>query len=330
MATDEHAISRTTTELTRAGGSTGGHDLRDGAGGRSLRALREKLTDLWLARELLRQLVGKELKVRYKNSALGFLWSLLTPALMTVVFTVIFQFVIRIAVDDFAAFFLSGYLVWQFFQNSVQGSIGAIVGNGSLIKKVYFPREVLPLSIVLSQVVHLVLALLAVSPYLIWARGWSIVTHLPAIIVGIALVTVFTAGVSMLLAGANVPFRDLQELIVVIFMVWFYATPLIYPIAMVANSDAAAARFFGFVLNANPMTWFVKMFRESIYGTVVGNPACAKYVAAGEACPRQFLTLPQAWPSVELVLGCTAAALLTFTLGYLAFHRFALNFAKEV
>jgi ABC-type polysaccharide/polyol phosphate export permease len=297
---------------------------------RAARALRDKLADLWRARELLRQLVGKELKVRYKNSALGFLWSLVTPALMTVVFTVIFQFVIRIAVDDFAAFFLSGYLVWQFFQNSVQGSIGAIVGNGPLIKKVYFPREVLPLSIVLAQVVHLVLALVAVSPYLIWARGWSLVNHLPAIVAGIVLLTVFTAGVSMLLAGANVPFRDLQELIVVIFMVWFYATPIIYPVAMVLDSGAAAADVFGYVLNANPMSWFVQLFRESIYGTVVSNPACAELVTAVQRCPRPFLTHPQSWPSLELLGAITLAAAVVFTVGYLAFHRFALNFAKEV
>ncbi|MBW3620555.1 MAG: ABC transporter permease [Actinobacteria bacterium] len=323
MSTDERVLQ--TTELPQRTGVEPPHSGRI-----PLRALRDKLVDLWLARELLRQLVGKELKVRYKNSALGFLWSLLTPALMTVVFTVIFQFVIRIAVDDFAAFFLSGYLVWQFFQNSVQGSVGAIVGNGSLIKKVYFPREVLPLSIVLSQVVHLLLALVAVSPYLIWARGWSILTHLPAILLGILLVTIFTAGVSMLLAGANVPFRDLQELIVVIFMVWFYATPIIYPVAMVTGSGNTAATVFGHVLNANPMTWFVKLFRESIYGTVVSNPACADVTTAVERCPRPFLTLAQSWPSPELLVGCTLAALAAFVVGYLAFHRFALNFAKEV
>ena len=320
MTADDRAMTRTTSELPRV---TTGDDGRDRVVVRPLRALRDKLTDLWLARELLRQLVAKELKVRYKNSALGFLWSLLTPVLMTVVFTVIFSTVIRIDVGgDFAAFFLSGYLVWQFFQNSAQGSIGAIVGNGSLIKKVYFPREVLPLSIVLSQVVHLCLAFLAVSPYLIWSRGWSMLTHLPAILVGIVLLTVFTAGVSMLLAGANVPFRDLQELIVVIFMVWFYATPIIYPVAMVTRARGVGADLFGYVLNANPMTWFVSLFRESIYGTVVENP--------DPGAERLFLTLPQSWPSIELLVGCTLAAFVTFTVGYLAFHRFALNFAKEV
>lgn len=292
----------------------------------AVQALRDKLLELWRARELLRQFVGKELKVRYKNSALGFFWSLLTPALMTVVFTVVFAFVIRINVPDFAAFFLSGYLVWQFFQNSVQGAIQSIVGSGSLIKKVYFPREILPLSIVLSQLVHFLLALLAVSPYLIWTRGWSILFHLPAVLVGVVVITVFTSGITMLLAGANVTFRDLQELIVVIFMVWFYATPIIYPLAMVANVDNSAAKIAASVLAYNPMTWFIRLFRESIYGVVTANPACAP----GRECAEPFLASGPVWPSPELLVVTVTAAAVTFGVGYFLFHRFAVNFAKEV
>jgi ABC-type polysaccharide/polyol phosphate export permease len=297
---------------------------------RPARALREKLLDLWRARELLRQFVAKELKVRYKNSALGFLWSLVTPVLMTVVFTVIFSTVIRIEVGGpFAAFFLSGYLVWQFFQNSVQGSITAVVGNGPLIKKVYFPREILPLSIVLSQLVHLLLALVAVSPYLIYARGWGMVIHLPAILLGIVGVTVFTCGVSMLLAGANVSFRDLQELIVVIMMVWFYATPIIYPFALVAGIESAVGRVAAVVLSFNPMTWFVRLFREPIYGEVLANPA-ADPNCLGPNCPEPLISSAPSWPSPELMLMATGVAVLTFVIGYLMFHRFSLNFAKEI
>lgn len=296
----------------------------------TVQVLRDKLVELWRARELLRQLVAKELKVRYKNSALGFLWSMLTPALMTVVFTAVFTVLFRFRVDDFAAFFLAGYLVWQFFQNASQGSITAIVGNGTLIKKVYFPRELLPLSIVLSQVIHLLLALLAISPYLIWARGWGVVTHLPAIALGVVLVTVFTSGIAMLLAGANVTFRDLQELIVVIFLVWFYATPVIYPRAVLGTLEPDSATgatirtAAGWVLDLNPMTWFVRLFRESIYGTVVARPA------RGEGSTQVLAALPQSWPSPALLAGCTASALAVFTVGYVVFHRLAVNFAKEV
>lgn len=288
-----------------------------------VRALRDKLVDLWHSRELLRQFVGKELKVRYKNSALGFFWSLLTPAAMTVVFTVVFAFVFRINVDYYAAFFLAGFLAWSFFQNSVQASIQAIVGNGPLIKKVYFPREVLPLSIVLGQLVHFVLALLVVLPYFLATRGVGVLVHLPAVAVGVVLLTVFTAGVSMLLAGANVSFRDLQELIVVIFLIWFYATPIIYPVALVNNAieSTSVATFFGHVISLNPMTWFVKLFRESLYGKVTQVP-CDENVAG---CPQL-----QSWPTPELLGVTVVLAAVTFMVGYLLFNRFALTFAKEV
>lgn len=282
--------------------------------------LRARLEELWRARELLRQLVAKELKVRYKRSVLGFLWSLATPAALTLIFTVVFHFVIRIGVEDFPAFLLSGYLVWMYFSTSAQNSIHAIVGNGPLIKKVYFPREVLPLATVLSQLVHFLLALLAVSPYFVVTRGWGVVVHLPAVLLGVLLLTVFTAGVAMVLAAANVTFRDLQELVVVAFLLWFYATPIIYPVALVEQQIAEGQRvaaIFGHVLNLNPVTWFVKLFRETIYGEVT--------VGSGG-----FVTAPAHWPSLELVGVLAATSLLVFTLGYLLFQRFALTFAKEV
>lgn len=305
---------------------------RRGPSARTGRALRDKLVALWTSRELLRQFVAKELKVRYKNSALGFLWSLLTPALMTVVFTVIFSQVIRIEVTDFAAFFVAGFLIWQFFQNSVVASISCIVDNGPLIKKVYFPREILPLSIVFSQLIHFLLALLAVSPFLVWTRGWELLLHLPAILVGVVLVTAFTAGVSMFLAGANVTFRDLQELIVVIFMVWFYTTPVLYPVAMVRGVGGTIGRVAETVLLYNPMTWFVRVIRESVYGQVTTNPlyepGCVSEVAG--ACAPQFLSSSPTWPAPDLVLVATAIAAGVFIVGYAMFHRFALTFAKEI
>ncbi len=306
-----------------------------------LRSVVDKLYELYRARGLLKQFVSKELKVRYKGSALGFLWSLLTPALMTVVFTVVFGFLFRLGIEDFAAFFLSGFLVWQFFQNSATASVNAIVGNGALIKKVYFPREVLPLSGVLSQLVHLFLAFVAVSPYLIVSRGTGWLVHLPALLLGMVLLAIFTAGVSMFLAGANVFFRDLQELIVVIFQVWFYATPVIYPFAFVAKEGSATAMVFEKIILANPMTWFVKLFHDGMYGTIVAAPDPADLLALDTlgitAAQAQraldtggLLTLPASWPGLDVIGACTFAAVVSFTLGYLAFQRFAVNFAKEI
>ncbi len=291
--------------------------LSDGSvQGRRFRSGTAKLIELWRARELLGQLVRKELKVRYKNSTLGFFWSMLTPALMTVVFSVIFTQVVIIDVEDFAAFFIAGYLLWQFFQNSCQGAIHSIVGNGDLVKKVYFPREVLPLSHVLSQLIHLLLALAVISPYLIYQRGVGVLLHLPATLLAVGLLTVFTAGVAMWFAATNVVFRDLQELFVVIFLVWFYATPVLYPLALVRD-QLGAGSWLVTALQVNPMTWFVEVFRTPLYGAVVAVPGG---VESG---------MPT-WPPL-VSLGIVAVwAVAVFVIGYALFLRGSRTFAKEI
>jgi ABC-type polysaccharide/polyol phosphate export permease len=281
---------------------------------RVLRSSTGKLVELVRARELLLQLARKELKVRYKNSTLGFLWSMITPALMTVVFTVVFTRIVRIPVADFPAFFISGYLLWQFFQNSCQGAIHSIVGNGDLVKKVYFPREVLPLSHVLAQLVHLLLALLVISPFLVYYRGFGVLAYLPGTLLAVALLTVFAAGAAMWFAAVNVVFRDLQELFIVIFQVWFYATPVIYPLALV--SQAASPRIEA-VLQANPMTWFVETFRSGLFGVV--SAADGRLVASAPT-----------WPSLASIGLASAWAVLAFVFGYVVFLRRARTFAKEV
>jgi ABC-type polysaccharide/polyol phosphate export permease len=270
----------------------------------------ERLGDLWASRELLDNLVRKELKVRFKGSALGFLWSLITPLLMTVVFTIVFAFFLRIPIGEgnFATFFLAGYLMWQFFANSVNASVGTIVGNGPLIRKVYFPREVLPLSLVISQGVHLLLALLVTYPIFVFYRGFHPGT-LPALLISLVLLAAFTAGMSMIFAAANVGFRDLQELTQVLFLAWFYATPIIYPPYFVER----APQFIP-VIQANPLSWFADLFHTSLYGI-----------------PREVgVNPPPQWPSLEAFLICTAWAVGALAVGYWLFHRWAVNFAKEV
>ncbi|MFU8840466.1 MAG: ABC transporter permease [Nitriliruptoraceae bacterium] len=287
---------------------------------RATLAASAKVLELWRARELLVQLVRKELKVRYRNSALGFLWSMLTPVLMTVVFSVVFTQIVRIEVADFPAFFIAGYLVWQFLQNSCQGAIHSIVGNSDLIKKVYFPREVLPLSHVLAQLIHLLLALLVLSPYLVFTRGWGVLLHLPTTLLAIALLTVFTSGVAMWFAGVNVTFRDLQELFVVIFQVWFYATPVIYPMALVTAQMGGSYPWVATLIQFNPATWFIELARLGLYGSVSVAAASGGLLVAG----------PPGWPTATLVAGALAWAVAALAYGSWTFRRRARTFAKEV
>jgi ABC-type polysaccharide/polyol phosphate export permease len=307
-------------------GVTGGQRVVDEVPSRprSSPSASSKLTDLWRARELLLQLVRKELKVRYKNSALGFLWSMITPALMTLVFSVVFTLIVPIPVGDFPAFFISGYLLWQFFQNSCQGAIHSIVGNGDLVKKVYFPREVLPLSHVLAQLVHLLLALAVVSPYLVYTRGFGVLLHLPGTLLVILLLTVFTSGVAMWFAGVNVVFRDLQELFIVIFQVWFYATPVIYPLALVRGEIAPPFTWIATVLQFNPMTWFVEAFRHGLYGVVTLEGSTSLPIV------QRLTSGPPGWPGPTVLGICALWAIAAFALGYVIFLRRARTFAKEV
>jgi ABC-type polysaccharide/polyol phosphate export permease len=264
------------------------------AGG--LKTRPSKLRELWGARELLRNLVGRDLKVRYKNSLLGFAWSMLTPLSMMLIFTFIFTQVFRTGLKDFPIFFLAGFLPWTYFLNSVQGSVGAIVGNGPLIQKVYFPREVLPLSTVLSQGIHFLLALALFGAYMM-LEGYNFLPLLHVLIGLVILQSIFNAGLAMAFAAANVGFRDLQELVGVIFTLLFYGTPIIYQLDMVPER-------YRVLLQLNPMTWFVGFYRQILYY--------------------------RALPSAKLVLACSAIAFVCLIAGYMVFNRLALSFAKEV
>ena len=260
-------------------------------------SIRTKLGELWEFRELLESLVIRDLKVRYKNSVLGFAWSMLTPLALMVVFTFIFTKVIPVgAAMDFPIFFLAGFLAWQFFANSVANAVTVIVVNSSLVKKVYFPREFLPVATVLAQLIHLGLSLCVLAVYLAFKR-YNFLPYLPLLAVALVLHTVFNTGVSMAVAASNVRFRDLQELTPVILLLWFYGTPIFYGLEMVPEE-------YRWVVLSNPMTWYLDLYRHALYH--LENPPAS-------------------------VLGMTLLfALASFTLGYGVFTRLNRNFAKEV
>lgn len=266
--------------------------------GRRRRPVRVKLGELWEFRELLKALVIRDLKVRYKNSVLGFAWSMLTPLALMVVFTFIFTKVVPVRGGraDFPIFFLAGFLPWQFFSNSVANAVTVIVVNSSLVKKVYFPREFLPLATVLAQLIHFALSLGVLSVYLA-VEGYNFLPFLPVLAVVAVLQTLFNAGVSMIFAAANVRFRDLQELTPVLFLLWFYGTPIFYGLEMVPAQ-------YKIVLLMNPMTWFLDLYRYALY----------------------YLQNPPA-----RVLGVAALfSVVVFGAGYGFFVRLSRNFAKEV
>lgn len=209
-------------------------------------------------RELVKNLVSRDLKIKYKSSVLGFLWSLLNPLLMLIVYTLAFKYVLRVGKEDFAFYFIVAYLPWNFFALSLAISVGAIVDNASLLKKVYFPREILPLSIVLSNFVQFLLTFVVLVPAFLYfnhSLGLSVLL-LPALMV---LHIVFTLGIAMILATLYVYFRDTRHLLEVVLNLWFWVTPIVYTFDTIKNPQIIET------LQLNPMTLFVMAYRDILY-----------------------------------------------------------------
>lgn len=249
-------------------------------------------------RSLLAELVRKELKVRYKKSVLGFVWSLLNPLLMMAVFTVLFTIVFPQNIPLFPVFFLAGFLPWNFFAQSVSTNVPAIVGNAPLLKKIYFPRELLPMATVLAHGIHflMALALLFVALPFLGIRFWY---FLPLLVLAVVLLTVVSYGISLALSAINVFFRDVQEFVPVLLMVWFYATPIIYD---AAKADAYPT--LRVLIWLNPMTPIVQLFRDGLYATV--------------------------WPGWRLVLYACGVSVFWLALGLIVFRALQWRFAEEV
>jgi ABC-type polysaccharide/polyol phosphate export permease len=226
-----------------------------------------RLHELWSYRELVHNLVIRDLKVRYKNSALGVLWSLLNPLMMMLVFTAVFTVMQGAPVEKFPVFVLVGLLPWQFFADSVSGGTASIVGNSHLINKVYFPREILTISGVLSNLVNFLLALLMLIPILylfnIPLTAWALL--LPLMIL---IQLMFTLGVSLIVATANVFYRDVHMIISVALLAGFFLTPVFYPLSQLPESYM----LFGVELNVwrlmyylNPMASIIENYRRILF-----------------------------------------------------------------
>lgn len=241
----------------------------------------QSLTEIWQARELLMNLTMRELKGKYKRTVMGQLWSLANPLAQMLIYTVVFAFVIRVkpdvgdpsGVDVFALWIMCGLLPWTFFTNVVTGGMGSITGNENIIKKVYFPRVVLIYSNTLAFLYSWLIEM-AVLVVVIIFFGSKPLLFLPLLLVMMLLLAVFATGVALFLSISNVYFRDVQHFVGIIFQVWFYATPIVYPAKMVAeqvynhNLVWNGASLYDLYL-LNPLARFGMGFRDVLYNNQV-------------------------------------------------------------
>ncbi len=221
--------------------------------------------DIWAHRELTALLVSRELRARYKNSSLGFLWSMLKPLAQLLVYYFVIGGLMKFGqnVPDFGIYIFAGLTVWTVFNEMVVGGTGSIVANSGLVKKVYLPREVFPLSTVGASLVNFAIQLGILLAFTLVARAFPTsarVAYLPA---GLVLVLVFGSALALVLSAVNVYMRDMQHLIEIAMMLLFWASPIIYPYSLVA--DRFGGTWVEEVYLTNPVTLAVLAFQRGAW-----------------------------------------------------------------
>ncbi|CAM4396809.1 ABC transporter permease [Saccharibacillus endophyticus] len=205
---------------------------------------------------LLNELVMRDIKIKYRRSFLGVLWTLLNPLLMMIVLTLIFSNIFRFSIDNFPVYLLCGQLIFNFFSEASNMALTSILSNGSLIKKVYVPKYLFPLSKVFSSLVNLFASFVALLLVMIFTQSqitWTILfAPLPLL-----YICLFTLGVSLLLSALSVFFRDIMHLYGVLLTAWMYFTPVFYPLDILPEGIRSIVEF-------NPLTSFINLFREVV------------------------------------------------------------------
>lgn len=217
------------------------------------------LTEVWAHRELLYFLTWRDIKIRYKQTALGAIWALIQPLFPMLVFTLFFGRLAKMPSDGipYSVFAYAALLPWSYFATAVTNSSNSVVGSSNLITRVYFPRMIIPASGVLAALVDFAIAFALLGALMIWHRippTWSTLMLLPLI----ALVSMLALAFGLLLAGLTVKYRDFRFAVPFLIQLWMFATPVIYPASLVPAK-------WRWVLALNPLTGIIEGFRSSLF-----------------------------------------------------------------
>lgn len=225
--------------------------------------LKQKIKVFLKYKTLLNELVVRDIKVRYRKSVLGLLWTVLNPLLMMCVITVVFSTLFRQNIPNFPIYYLAGSLIFSFNSEATSNGLYSIIGSASLIKKVYIPKYLFPISKVLSALVNLGFSLVAMFVVMI-VTGAPFHATLLLMPLPIFYVFLFTSGLSLLLAAATVYFRDIAHFWGVFVLAWTYFTPIFYPVTILPS-------FAMKIMQLNPMCHYVTYMRDVVlYGTFPG------------------------------------------------------------
>jgi lipopolysaccharide transport system permease protein len=261
------------------------------------RDVREMIEEQVTYRELLVQMTKRDLLLRYKQTVMGFGWAVFMPLLNTVIFTIIFTRVARVSTPvPYPLFAYCGLWTWNFFAGSLRFAVNSLTSNTSLVSKVFFPREILPFSALLVGLVDFAVGAVILIPLMIYYG----VPPTPALLffpVVLLVHIVFTAGVALILAMANLFYRDVKYLFEVVLTLWMFASAVLYPLSGIGGA-------LGTALQLNPMTPIIEAYRSVIL--------------SGQ--------LPPSGPFA----GAAVVAFVTLAIGWYLFHRAEFQFAENV
>lgn len=255
------------------------------------------IREVFAYRQMIFRLVKRDLRGRYKGSVLGFLWTFLNPLLQLVVYSLVFSAIMRVGIDNYYIFLFVGLVPWLFFSSCLTGGASCIWQQQDLVKKIYFPREVLPISFVISQFVNMLLTFIVIF-IVLFVSGQGVN---PAALLFLPVVMfvelVLALGVTMVLSGLTVYFRDLEYIFSIISMAWMYLTPVMYSVDMV---PAEYERLF----YLNPMTMIIIAYRDILYYQQI--------------------------PHLRTLVSGFAVGVVIFATGWFVFSRLKRNFAEEL
>lgn len=256
-----------------------------------------KLKELYQYREMIISLVRRDLRGRYKASVLGFLWTFINPLCQILVYTFVFQFIMRTGIEQFSVYLISGMIPWIFFSSAVSGGTTCIKNQSEMVKKIYFPREVLPVSFVTSAFVNMLFCFIMIFLVIaISGRGFSFVAllFLPLVMI---IEYIMALGFTFIVSGMTIYFRDMEHIVGVIMMAWIYLTPIMYSVEMVPERLRP-------VYYLNPMTPVIEAYQHILY----------------------YKTIPAM--KTLCLAGLFAATVLV--IGSVAFKKMERNFAEEL
>lgn len=277
------------------------------------------IVSIYRHRALVQALVSRELKARYRSSLLGLLWSFINPLLLMAVYATVFMTFLRFGMPKYASFLLSGLLPWIWFSSAINDATVSIVSGGNLIKKVMFPAEVLPLVSVITNLVHYLLSLVILVPFVVvygapepeQILGSTLADSAPSnpawlvasFILVMIIQLVFTYGLALALSALTVHLRDIQHIVLNLTTLWFFASPVIYPVTQLSSTKVPTL-LKHLAVDYNPIAYLIAAHHK--------------------------IFLCRIAPSFTLLTAMLGAALVVLYLGYLVFDKFRDSFAEEV